>query len=156
MSICSPSCFWYFILCLTLLSFFFFSASAYVLRKSVRDATLVVKEAPRFPQALGLQSPGGTPPLAPRGVPPGGVLPSSPVVAPSSQVIPRAASTAILEVVLIDSSPSTSALGELLEADIVGPGESSSGRSSALPPPLHVLTPRSTAVAGVGGSLEVE
>jgi hypothetical protein len=62
---------------------------------------------------------------------------------------------AILEVVLIDSSSSTSALGELWEAGVVGPSESSLGRPSTLPPPLHVFAPLSTAVAGVSCSLEV-
>jgi hypothetical protein len=58
-------------------------------------------------------------------------------------------------VVLIDSSSCVSTLGELLEVGVVAPGVSSMGRPYGLPLPLPALAPPSTAIVGVGGSLEV-
>jgi hypothetical protein len=118
-----PSYFRYFIHCLMLLPFFFL-ARAYVPHKSMSSAALAVRVAPLSPQAFGLQPLGGMPPLVLGGVPPSGASSSSLV---ASQVVPRAASVAILEVVLIDSSPSAYALGEFLEVGVVAPGVSSLG-----------------------------
>jgi hypothetical protein len=57
--------------------------------------------------------------------------------------------------VLIESLPFVSALGELLEVGIVSPGVPSPERPSALPPPLSALAPPPTVVTGVSGSFEV-
>lgn len=81
--------------------------------------------------------------------------PSSPVAAvPSSQVVSGAVSATIPEVVLIESSPPASALGEPLVEGASASGVPSLVGSPALPLPLPTLAPPPTAILA-GDSLEV-
>jgi hypothetical protein len=77
------------------------------------------------------------------------------MVALSSQVVPRETSVAIPEMVLIDSSPSSSVLGKHLETARSCPWCVLTEQSSALTLPLPALAPPPIIVTGVACSLEV-
>jgi hypothetical protein len=78
--------------------------------------------------------------------------PSPVVVAPSTKVVLKAKGAATLEVVLIDSSPSSSIPGEALAASVVTSDVPSLGQPFALSTSFRTPAPLPLAALGVGCS----